>query len=87
MNNVEFPQHIKIDVYGIERLILEGAECTLADKRLRSVLCEVDESNSAEAEAILALMLSKGFSKPIKRHAPYFNESHYAPIFNYIFYI
>jgi FkbM family methyltransferase len=86
MDIVKFPQHIKLDVDGIERLILEGAEHTLADQRLKSVLCEVDESNLAEIDAILKLMASKGFSVPIKRHAPYYDEYHYAPMFNYLFY-
>lgn len=85
MNTLGFPTHIKLDVDGIERLILEGAEATLADPRLRTVLCEVDESDEAEADAILKLMLSKGFSRPIKRHAPYFDAHHYAPVFNYLF--
>ena len=85
LDKLGFPQHIKLDVDGIERLILEGADQTLADTRLRSVLCEVDESNKMETEGIIKLMLSKGFSLPVTRHAPYFDESHYAPTFNYLF--
>lgn len=36
-----FPRHIKIDVDGIEEEIVCGAERTLADRRLESVLVEV----------------------------------------------
>jgi len=36
-----FPTHIKIDVDGIEEQIVRGAERTLADPRLKSVLIEV----------------------------------------------
>lgn len=85
MGILEFPQHIKLDVDGIEHLILDGVDNTLADQRLRSVLCEIDESNTAETNAILKLMVSKGFSVPIKRHAPYYDDYHYAPMFNYLF--
>ena len=36
-----FPTHMKIDVDGLETAIMDGAEATLADERLRSVLIEV----------------------------------------------
>jgi FkbM family methyltransferase len=39
--SLPFPHHIKIDVDGIEDLIIEGAEGMLADPRLKSVLVEV----------------------------------------------
>ena len=82
---VEFPQHIKLDVDGLERQILAGAGKILCDLRLHSVLCEVDESNPEETKSIVELMLSQGFSAPAKRHAPYYDEYHYAPMFNYLF--
>jgi FkbM family methyltransferase len=44
-----FPNHIKIDVDGIEERIIEGATRTLTDPRLKSVLVEVFMfENSAE---------------------------------------
>jgi FkbM family methyltransferase len=36
-----FPTHIKIDVDGIEEEIIEGADATLSDPRLKSVLIEI----------------------------------------------
>ena len=39
--SLPFPNHIKIDVDGIEDLIVQGARRTLADPRLKSVLIEV----------------------------------------------
>ena len=85
-NTLEFPQHIKIDVDGIERLILEGGLNTLSNPSLKSVLCEINENDLLEMDAIMKLMVKNGFSEPIKRHPPYFDKSHYAPTFNYIFY-
>jgi len=39
--SLAFPNHIKIDVDGIEELIIDGAQSTLADPRLKSVLVEI----------------------------------------------
>jgi FkbM family methyltransferase len=85
MSILKFPSHLKIDVDGIEGLILEGANKTLSDLRLKSVLCEVDESDPVEVEKISDLMRSKGFSRITKRHPPHFDKYHYAPHFNYLF--
>lgn len=52
-----FPNHIKIDVDGNEKDVMEGASETLKDKRLRSVLVEVDFSNKDE---VVRMMESKG---------------------------
>jgi FkbM family methyltransferase len=41
-SGIKFPNYLKIDVDGIEHLILAGAEQTLRDKRLKSVLVELD---------------------------------------------
>jgi len=39
--SLAFPNHIKIDVDGIEELIIDGAQNTLTDSRLQSVLVEI----------------------------------------------
>lgn len=39
------PQHIKIDVDGIEALIIDGARETLHNSALRSILCELTDSS------------------------------------------
>ena len=38
-----FPNHIKIDVDGNERLILEGAKKTLCNLKAKSLLVELNE--------------------------------------------
>lgn len=80
-----FPNHIKLDVDGIESLILAGAEKTLADARLLSVMVEVDEGNKRTTDDIVELLKRKGFKEPVRRHSPYFENNHYLPIGNYLF--
>lgn len=55
-----FPTHIKIDVDGIEEEIVAGAERTLADRRLESVLVEVYLYHGA-AERIRERFQQAGF--------------------------
>ena len=57
---VPFPNHIKIDVDGNERLIIENALNTLADPRLKSLAIEISENISHGQ--IERLIESKGFS-------------------------
>lgn len=79
------PTHIKIDVDGIERLILLGGEETLKSKSLKFIQVEVDESDDSALE-ITEYLMNLGFSKPVMRHPPYYNKYYYAPQFNYFFY-
>lgn len=83
-SGVEFPNHVKIDVDGIERLILEGGRDALKDKRVRSLMCEVTEGHS-ETGLIVDFIRQQGFGVPVTRHAPYYDDYHYAPTFNYLF--
>ena len=55
-----FPTHIKIDVDGLEHRVLAGARETLADRRLRSVLIEIDGEREAYKAEIQSLMERSG---------------------------
>lgn len=54
------PDHVKIDVDGIEPRIVQGARNTLADRHVRTVLIEVDTNRERHWEMV-DLMLSLGF--------------------------
>lgn len=54
------PNHIKIDVDGIEHKVIRGARNTLADRALRSVLVEINTGLEEHWE-VVDLMLEHGF--------------------------
>lgn len=57
-----FPNHLKIDVDGIELKIVQGAGKTLKDRRLKSILVEVDRNDKASSAALIKIFLDAGFS-------------------------
>ncbi|HNS33356.1 MAG TPA: FkbM family methyltransferase [bacterium] len=59
--SLPFPNHIKIDVDGIEALIVKGAANTMADPRLRSVLVEIYIIGDIVSE-ISEMFYRQGFS-------------------------
>jgi FkbM family methyltransferase len=79
-----FPHHIKIDVDGIEKKIIRGARLTLADKRLKSVLVELNTEWTDYAE-ILALFEAAGLALHKKEHATMFDNTELKAVFNHIF--
>ena len=71
------PNHLKIDVDGIESKILMGASGMLSSNSIRSVLCEM-KADSEEEALIKKLMDAKGFVQ-IGRFDPSEN------VYNYLF--
>jgi len=57
----ELPALVKIDVDGIEHLILRGAAKTLAAPQCRSVLIEVNDGFREQAAEVGAIMRGAGF--------------------------
>jgi FkbM family methyltransferase len=60
--NPPFPNYIKIDVDGLELPILMGAQTTLRDPRLRSLIVELSVSDKEEYAQSLAFLEDAGFS-------------------------
>jgi FkbM family methyltransferase len=57
----EIPKMIKIDVDGIEHLILRGATATLAQPTCRTVLLEIPEESRKESRLARSLLEDAGF--------------------------
>lgn len=79
-----FPNHLKVDVDGIEKKIVQGAEKTLSDKRLKSVLIELN-INLDECDEIEAIMKRHGLRLFKREHEDSFYSAEMSCIYNHIF--
>jgi FkbM family methyltransferase len=65
----EVPKMIKIDVDGIEHLILLGAKMTLKNPICQTVLIEVNDKFKNQALEVKNILIESGFSLKKKYHA------------------
>lgn len=79
-----FPSHLKIDVDGLEEKIIRGAEKTLKDSRLKSVLIELNESLPGDLETAQAIE-SAGLKFTQKRHSSLVQQEEFKNIYNFLF--
>ena len=85
-NSLSIPNYIKIDVDGIEHLILEGASNHLDNSEIRSMSIELNENFKDQVNGVLKIMDKSNFRFKHKKHASMFNNSDkFSKIFNYIF--
>jgi len=86
-NILEIPDHIKIDVDGIEHLILEGASEFLHHKKIKSISVEINENFIEQYEKVLFLMKKNNFSILHKKHNKelFDKDSKLIKTFNYVF--
>lgn len=84
---LEIPDHIKIDVDGIEHLILEGATEYLKEKKIKSLSIEINENFKDQYQKVLNLMEKNEFNILTKKHndALFSKNSKFSKTFNYIF--
>ena len=59
---LEFPNHLKIDVDGLEEKVITGAAQTLKDRRLRSVLVEISLEKGG-SNPIVGRLMGEGFTQ------------------------
>jgi len=67
--SLQKPNNIKIDVDGIEHLILEGAKKTLKLECCRSVLIEINDSFIEQSEKSKNILLECGYKIQDKKHS------------------
>ena len=84
---LDIPDYIKIDVDGIEHLILEGGDKFLNNKKVRSISIEINENFKEQYDKILNLMNQYEFKLFHKKHNEnmFSEQSKFKNTFNYIF--
>ncbi|MDD4126412.1 MAG: FkbM family methyltransferase [Methanomicrobium sp.] len=83
---LEVPEHIKIDVDGLEKQIIFGAVNTLKNQKLRTVLIELDDNSPDTTNEIIKIFEESGFKIKTKAHSEMIeNSGQYGNIYNYIF--
>ena len=80
----ERPSMLKIDVDGIEHLVLRGAADVLASSSLRTVLIEVNDDYRELATEVSDLLVSAGFTLAERRQAQMVADGVFASTFNQI---
>lgn len=70
MTPLPTPNHIKIDVDGIEHLVLSGACKVLSDPALRSILVEIDEEFERQSSSCNTILSEAGFALIQKKRSP-----------------
>ena len=78
---VDAPNYIKIDVDGIEHLILEGGLENLINKKIKSILIEVNEDFNLQKEKVIKIMKQSNYKLLKKEKSPLFIPE----IYNYIY--
>lgn len=79
-----FPNHIKVDVDGLEAAILRNGKQTLRDCRVKSLLVEINEGLQEDME-IVGMVESCGMKLKHKRHSAMFDSGEFSKVFNYVF--
>jgi FkbM family methyltransferase len=82
---LDIPDHIKIDVDGIEHFILEGANEFLKEKKIKSILIEVNEDFEEQHQSIIKILSENNFKFSIKTRNVEIDNNMFSNNFNYIF--
>lgn len=81
---VPVPQHVKIDVDGLEPQIIAGAARLISDPGLRSILIELDTRSESHMQAVRTLE-DAGLRMISRYNSPMFAGTEFKDIFNHIF--
>jgi len=82
---LDIPDYIKIDVDGIEHLILEGGDKFLNDKKVKSLSIEINENFKEQYDKVLNLMNKYEFKLLHKKHNEDMYSEQFKNTYNYIF--
>jgi len=85
---LKIPNYIKIDVDGIEHLILQGMGKYIKNKKIKSILVEINQDFKIQYKSIINLMKKNNFYLLHKKRNENFfkNSSSMKNVFNYVFF-
>ena len=85
-NILKVPHYIKIDVDGIEHLIMKGALQCLSDVNVRSISIELNENFKEQYDEVFKIMKDKNFTLKHKKRSSCISFSeHFEKTYNYIY--
>ena len=80
------PNYIKLDVDGIEHLILSGGLKCLKYKGLKKIIIEINENFKKQFMSVKTILKKNGFKALHKKRAEnFYNSKKFKKTFNYIF--
>ena len=82
---LNIPNYIKIDVDGIEELILIGSKNVLSNKKIKSILIEINDKFKSQKIKILRIMKKNNFKLISKSRNDFYYKNDFDGIYNYIF--
>jgi FkbM family methyltransferase len=83
--NIQLPNHVKIDVDGIEFKIIKGAQQLLREPRFKTLMVEIDEANP-ETQSIVNFLKDRGFTVDSKhKYAGGGQTGPASKLYNYLF--
>ena len=88
-NILEIPDYIKIDVDGIEHIILEGSGNHLSNKKIKGIQVEINENYKEQYDAIIKFMKENGFKFKFKKRnekLKIYKTKEFSKTYNYYFF-
>ena len=83
---LNIPNYIKIDVDGTEHFILKGSGKFLKNKKIKSILVEINENYEKQFQVIIKIMKKNNFTlKEKKKSEKIAVEKKFVNTYNYIF--
>ena len=76
-NILDAPDYIKIDVDGIEHLILSGAKNLLKNKKLKEVIIELTPENDSQYKFVEKILLENNFAKTLSTNKNLLKNQNY----------
>jgi FkbM family methyltransferase len=79
------PNHIKVDVDGIELDIARGARRLLSNEQVRSISIELVDTNATQVDGVSKIIVESGLRFVHKKQNPIYNDTPTGDVLNFLF--